>query len=87
MVDALVRHWDATARQSDDASFHADDGMLSGIVQSEVQSSLDFMTDCFATIGLKMNANKTVFMSTLGRGVKPVHKKGPSRSRLSAFRC
>ena len=76
MVDAVVRHWEVTAKQSDDVGFYADDGRLSGHVHSEVQHSLGFITDCFATMGLRMNADKTVFLSTTSRGITPIHKNG-----------
>ena len=67
MVDAVLRHWDATNEGNDETSFYADDGILIGFDHSEVQWTLDFITDSFDTLGLKMNGGKTVFMSTLGR--------------------
>ena len=67
MVDAVVRHWRATKQGDDKCGFYADDGTLAGLNSTHVQNSLDIVTTSFASMGLKMNARKTEFMSTVGK--------------------
>ena len=74
MVDAVVRHWKATKRGDDKCGFYADDGILAGLNSTHVQEGLDIVTASFATMGLKMNARKTEFLSTTGKQ-KAFHKK------------
>ena len=47
--------------------FYADDGTLAGTDSTHVQSNFDVITAGFASLGLKMNAKKTEFMSTRGK--------------------
>jgi hypothetical protein len=42
-----------------DILFYADDGMIAGEDPIELQKLLDLLTDKFAAVGLKMNADKT----------------------------
>jgi hypothetical protein len=67
MVDAVVRHWKATKRGDDKCGFYADDGILAGLNSTHVQDGLDIVTTSFASMGLKMNARKTEFLSTIGK--------------------
>ena len=74
VVDAVIREWDATndiaddatIKQIVDASFYADDGMLTSQDPKEVQQALDIFTDGFSRVGLKMNAVKTEVMIVKG---------------------
>ena len=63
MVDAVVRHWRHCSGESGETSlFYADDGMLAGTDPVQLQGSLDCITKGFASLGLKMNSQKTEFM-------------------------
>jgi hypothetical protein len=69
MVDAVVRHWRATDSTGFDLEtllFYADDGLLAGTDAQQVQESLDVITKGFLSVGLKMNATKTEYMSMEG---------------------
>ena len=69
MVDAVVRHWRATDSTGIDLEtllFYADDGLLAGTDAQQVQESLDVITKGFLSVGLKMNATKTEYMTMEG---------------------
>ena len=70
MVNAVVRNWRHVhqPRELEDITlFYADDGMVSGGDAETVQRMVDQMTRDFKSIGLKMNARKTEYMTMLGR--------------------
>jgi hypothetical protein len=69
MVDAVVRHWrakDSTGIDLETLLFYADDGLLAGTDTQQVQESLDIITKGFLSVGLKMNATKTEYMTMEG---------------------
>jgi hypothetical protein len=71
MVDAVVRHWRATDNTGINLEthlFYADDGfLLAGTDAQQVQEqSLDVITKGFLSVGLKMNATKTEYMTMEG---------------------
>jgi hypothetical protein len=69
MVDAVVRHWrakDSTGIDLETLLFYADDGLLAGTDTQQVQESLDVITKRFLSVGLKMNATKTEYMTMEG---------------------
>ncbi len=60
VLDAVIREWEVQMGENNvDTQFYADDGLLSGNDEKEIQRALDLMTDGFARVGLKMNAQKT----------------------------
>jgi hypothetical protein len=60
VLDAVIREWEVQmGENSISTQFYADDGLLSGEDEKEIQRALDLMTDGFARVGLKMNAQKT----------------------------
>ena len=67
MVDAVVRHWKTIKAGTDETGFYADDGILAGTDSTDVQSNFATITAAFASLGLKMNAKKTEFLSTRGK--------------------
>ena len=69
MVDAVVRQWRHTNNPDDIedlALFYADDGMISGGDPATVQRTVDQLTAGFASVGLKMNAIKTEYLTMTG---------------------
>ncbi len=69
MVDAVVRHWQHLHQPDgieDLALFYADDGLISGGNPDSVQWTIDRMTTDFKSIGLKMNAAKTEYLTMTG---------------------
>ena len=69
MVDAVVRHWRHLHQPDgieDMALFYADDGLISGGNPDTVQQTIDRMTVDFKSIGLKMNAAKTEYVTMTG---------------------
>mmetsp|Transcript_5724 Transcript_5724/g.8521 ORF Transcript_5724/g.8521 Transcript_5724/m.8521 type:complete len:1130 (+) Transcript_5724:164-3553(+) len=76
-VDAIIRHWRQEMNPTpteETALFYADDGMFTGTDEVRFQSNLNFITGCFAKIGLVMNAEKTKFM--VMKGAKRVKRLG-----------
>ena len=67
MVDVVVRHWKTKRAGADETGFYADDGILAGTNSTHVQSNFEIITTGFASLGLKMNAKKTEFLSTKGK--------------------
>ena len=70
IVDCVLCAWDV-AMPGDRASlFYADDGVLYGNNGPELQRNLDFFSESFAAVGLKMNAKKTEAMIMTGHREK-----------------
>ena len=68
MVDAVVRRCRHQKQDTEETTlFYADDGVLAGTDPMELQGSLDIITKGFASLGLKMNAQKTEFMIATGK--------------------
>ena len=69
VMDTLAREWELSFPDLIQASY-ADDGHLAGVDPIRLQAGLDFMTELFARVRMKMNATKTKAMichsSTLG---------------------
>ena len=65
VVDAICRITNTTfprLREEVQMVFYADDGRLGGENSGNVQRVLNFMSDCFERVGLKVNNKKTVAM-------------------------
>ena len=83
MVDAVIRHWRATDSTGIDLEtllFYADDGLLAGTDAQQVQDSLDVITKGFLSVGLKMNATKTEYMTMEG-GIRVVRLSDEAYNR------
>ena len=66
MVDAVVWNWRHLSHLrgvEDLALFYADDGLLMGTDAETIQRLVDIMTRDFKSLGLKMNAKKTEYMT------------------------
>jgi hypothetical protein len=63
--------------------FYADDGMIVGEDAFEVQHLLDLFTEKFASVGLKMNAEKTEAMIMEGGVVSQPISKEAYNHRIS----
>ena len=69
MVDAVVRNWRHEQQPNeieDLALFYADDGLITGAEAVTVQRTIDQMTRDFRSLGLRMNATKTEYMTMKG---------------------
>ena len=84
MVDAVIRYWRMTIGEVGDllVSFYADDGLIGGTCALAIQQSIDIFTKGFASLGLKMNASKTEYMTSVGAKIC-----GPLRDEVYARMC
>ena len=68
--DAVIRAWmnetEPETRAELDVTFYADDGRLGSVFADRLQLALDSITTMFERVGLRMNADKTKFMVTVG---------------------
>ncbi len=69
IVDAVIREWENNSAANQnfvENLFYADDGLIMSEYPEEAQTTLNFFTDGFARIGLKMNEVKTEAMVIQG---------------------